>query len=182
MTPIVLAPPTPGDADELFDFETENREFFESRINARAPSYYSREAIGSAIGTAMRDAQNDAAYQFLVRNAAGRLVGRVNLTRVRRAHFHCAEIGYRIAQADCGKGYATQAVGQACTMAFGALRLVRLEAGACSENAGSRRVLERNGFVQFGRSLRSFELNGVWYDRLLFELRADADGAPRIRP
>ncbi|PTT79559.1 N-acetyltransferase, partial [Pelomonas sp. HMWF004] len=32
--------------------------------------------------------------------------------------------------------------------------------------------LQRNGFQQFGRSTRSFELGGVWHDCLHFERHA----------
>jgi len=44
----------------------------------------------------------------------------------------------------------------------------RIEAIARPENQGSVRVLERNGFQQFGHSRHSFELGGQWFDRLLF--------------
>ena len=57
--------------------------------------------------------------------------------------------------------------------AFGTHGLGRIEAVARPENKGSIRVLERNGFRQFGRSRRSFELGGEWYDRLLFERHRD---------
>ena len=62
--------------------------------------------------------------------------------------------------------------------AFGAHGLWRVEAVARPENLGSIRVLERNGFTAFGRSRRSFELNGQWFDRLYFERhRADTSAA-----
>jgi ribosomal-protein-alanine N-acetyltransferase len=58
--------------------------------------------------------------------------------------------------------------------AFGVHGLERIEATARPENRGSVRVLERNGFRQFGHSRRSFELGGQWFDRLLFERHRDA--------
>lgn len=56
--------------------------------------------------------------------------------------------------------------------AFGELRLVRVEAKARAGNAGSIKVLQRNGFTEFGRSTRSFQLAGEWEDMLYFECRA----------
>lgn len=120
----------------------------------------------------MRDAGNGTAYQYLVRDSLGTLVGRVNLSKVRRAHFHSAELGYRVGEDSGGKGHATEAVRQVIERAFGEHGLVRLEATARPENEGSVKVLTRNGFSRFGQSTRSFELAGRWYDLLHFELRA----------
>ena len=56
--------------------------------------------------------------------------------------------------------------------AFGELGLIRVEAKARAGNAGSIKVLQRNGFTEFGRSTRSFQLDGEWEDMLYFECRA----------
>ena len=115
----------------------------------------------------------DQAFQYLVVEGE-RIVGRVNLTNVRRTHFQCADLGYRIGEHDGGRGLASRAVALCLDEAFGAHGLGRIEAVARPENRGSVRVLERNGFVQFGHSRRSFELGGQWFDRLLFERHKDA--------
>lgn len=169
---LVLEPPTLNDVDAILAFELRNRAFFERTINARPPTYYAEAGVQQAVTDAMQDAQRDAAYQYLVRDVSGTLVGRVNLTRVRRAHFHSAELGYRVAESAGGKGVATEAVRQVVQRAFGEHGLQRLEATARPENEGSVKVLVRNGFSPFGRSTRSFELAGHWYDLLHFERRA----------
>ena len=173
MTQILLVPPAPADIDRLHAFELENRAFFEARINARAADYYSREGVARAIDAGLEDAAHDRAYQYLVKTVEGTIVGRVNLSAVKRAHFHSATLGYRIAASACGKGYASRAVSEVLRLAFGTLGLRRIEADASVANPASCRVLLRNGFVQFGHSRRSFELGGVWYDRLHFERHAD---------
>ncbi|MGB9107918.1 MAG: GNAT family protein [Telluria sp.] len=172
MDTIALAPPVHADLDALLAFELANRAFFEATINARPAAYYSREGVAQAIEAAIGDAANDRGYQFLVKSGAGALLGRVNLTGVKRQHYHCAVLGYRIARDACGRGLASEAVRQLLALAFARLDLVRIEAGARADNAGSIRVLERNGFVQFGHSRRSFELRGQWYDCLHFERHA----------
>jgi ribosomal-protein-alanine N-acetyltransferase len=68
-------------------------------------------------------------------------------------------LGYRIGQSVGGRGYASEAVRQVLQIAFG-VGLQWIEADARIDNLGSIRVLERNGFAQFGRSRRSFELRG----------------------
>lgn len=173
MTLLHLLPPSLDVADELLRFETDNRAFFEARVNSRPPGYYSPEGVRAAIVLAEREAAEDKGYQFLVRTAAGELVGRVNLAGVRRHHFHSADLGYRMAERACGRGYASEAVRLVLLKAFGELGLKRLEANARVGNEGSIRVLRRNGFEQFGHSRRSFELGGVWHDRLHFERHAD---------
>lgn len=174
--PLTLAAPGPADIEALYAFERENRAFFEAAINARPVSYYSIDGVTQAVAQAMADAASDLGYQFLVKDERGSIVGRVTLGGVRRAHFHSAVLGYRIAQAACGKGYAGQAVGQVLEIAFGELGLARIEADCRVDNAASARVLLRNGFTQFGCSRRSFELHGRWYDRLHFECHAAQQG------
>ncbi|MGV3683880.1 MAG: GNAT family N-acetyltransferase [Acidovorax sp.] len=169
-----LLPPSLDDVRELLSFEESNRQFFEQSINARPAGFYSEEGVAQAIELASKEADRDAGYQYLVRDPLGSIVGRVNLTRVRRAHFHSAELGYRIGQSAAGKGYASEAVRQVLDKAFGTLGLLRIEATCRPENEGSLKVLGRTGFSQFGRSRQSFELGGRWYDLLHFERRADA--------
>ena len=71
-----------------------------------------------------------------------------------------------------GARSASEAVRQVCERAFGDLGLMRLEAVVRVGNEGSIKVLQRNGFREFGRSQQSFLLGGVWHDRLHFERRA----------
>lgn len=173
MPSLTLVPPSLDIADELLQFETENRAFFEARVNSRPAVYYSPDGVRAAIEQAALDVAEDKGYQFLVRTDSGELVGRINLIGVRRKHFHSADLGYRMAEAACGKGYASEAVRLMLAKAFGELGLKRIEANARVANEGSIRVLQRNGFEQFGHSRRSFQLDGEWHDRLYFERHAD---------
>ncbi len=158
----------PAVADELLEFELANRAFFEGRINARPPEYYSRAGVDSAIQAAMHQARQDQGYQYLIR-VEGELVGRVNFSQVRRQHFFSATLGYRIGERFNGKGYAKQAVKLALQKAFETHQLQRIEACAGPENLASIHVLLANGFVQYGHSKRSFELHGQWFDTVHFE-------------
>lgn len=181
MPPIVLKPATVEFADDLLKFELENRAFFEARINARAAGYYSLDAVTAALAVAENEAKADVGYQFLICDTAQEIVGRINLSRVRRSHFHCAELGYRIAESVCGQGYAGAAIRQVLTKAFFELGLMRIEAAVSVCNPASIRALQRNGFLQYGQARRSFELGGVWYDLLHFEKHRE-DVAERIGP
>ena len=170
---IQIHAPCLADAEELLAFETRNRAWFESVINAREPPYYSEEGIRAAIAEACDARAADRGYQFLVR-AGQRLVGRVNLHHVRRSHFECAELGYRVDRSENGRGVASRAVVLCLAEAFGPLGLWRIEAVARADNSGSRRVLERSGFASFGMSRKSFHLGGAWHDLVHYELHRES--------
>lgn len=169
MPNLCLVPLEDVQVHELLAFEQRNRAFFEARINARPMMYYSSDGIQCALDTAAADRAKDRAYAYAVRQA-GVLVGRVNLSQVKREHFHCAELGYRVDEAHLGQGIGSRAVGQVLAEAFGTLALKRLQAMVPPHNLGSIRVLERNGFRLFGRSRRSFWHNGSCHDQLYFEI------------
>jgi len=168
-----LRPVAAADAAALLRFELEHRAYFERWVNARDPAFYSPQGVAAAIAAAESGRASDQAFQYLAIEGE-RIVGRVNLTNVRRAHYQCADLGYRIGEHDGGRGVASRAVALCLERAFGEHGLRRIEAIARPENTGSVRVLERNGFRQFGHSRRSFELGGTWFDRLLFERHRDA--------
>ena len=176
MSDLHLQPVAAADAAGLLRFEIEHRAYFERWVQARAPGFYSADGVAAAIAAAQIAWTAGQAYQYLVVEDA-RIVGRVNLTNIRRAHFHCADLGYRIGEHDGGRGIASRAVALCLEQAFGPHGLQRIEAVARPVNKGSIRVLERNGFHQFGHSRRSFELGGEWFDRLLFERHRDAAGS-----
>jgi ribosomal-protein-alanine N-acetyltransferase len=165
---ILIRPVAATDASALLRFELEHRAYFERWVSARDPAFYSMAGVAAAIAAAAAARASDQAFQYLVMED-DRIVGRVNLRNVKRAHFESADLGYRIGEHDGGRGVASRAVALCLERAFGEHGLRRIEATARPENPGSVRVLERNGFSQFGHSRRSFELGGRWFDRLLFE-------------
>ena len=172
MSGLHIRPVVAADAAALLRFEIDHRAYFERWVQARSPAFYSADGVAAAIAGAESAWAAGQAYQYLVVEDA-RIVGRINLTNLRRAHFHCADLGYRIGEHDGGRGIASRAVALCLAQAFGAHGLQRIEAVARPVNQGSIRVLERNGFQQFGHSRRSFELDGEWFDRLLFERHRD---------
>jgi len=55
-------------------------------------------------------------------------------------------------------------------LAFGELGLHRVEAGTLRHNVRSQRVLERNGFVQFGVAPAYLNIAGAWQDHILYQV------------
>lgn len=134
------------DTEALLVFETENRAWFESHIDARAPSFYSVKGVTEHIDGYLSDFAQGLWHPFVIQDSSGRIVGRANLkgidTTARRA-----EVGYRIAQSACGQGLATHALEHLIEQAQTRWALTELVAYVFPENAGSRKVLERCGFL-----------------------------------
>jgi ribosomal-protein-alanine N-acetyltransferase len=67
-----------------------------------------------------------------------------------------------------GRGIATAAVAAAVELAFGDLRLHRLQAATLLSNHASQRVLEKNRFERIGVSPDYLRIAGRWQDHVLF--------------
>ncbi|WP_328589831.1 GNAT family N-acetyltransferase [Pseudomonas ogarae] len=83
---------------------------------------------------------------FVIEDSSGRIVGRANLKGIHSPH-GCAEVGYRIDQRVCGQGLATLALKHLIHVARMRWGLTQLVAYVYENNGGSRKVLERCGFV-----------------------------------
>jgi RimJ/RimL family protein N-acetyltransferase len=96
----------------------------------------------------------------------GAIVGAIGLEIVRE-HGH-AELGYWIARAAWGRGYATEAGRAVVDHAFGVLGLARLQAHHMQENAASGRVLEKIGFTREGLGRHAIRKWGVLKDVVFY--------------
>ena len=168
---VVLHPVEVADAADLLEFERLNRAYFERFIGSRGDAFYQLGEVRKALEKACQDRDEGKAYAYLVR-IGDEIAGRLNLTQVERQQFFCAHLGYRIGEAWAGRGVATAAVGQGVGLALNQHQLWRIEAIVSAFNAGSARVLEKNGFRRFGRSEQSFLHHGAWHDLIYFERHA----------
>lgn len=134
------------DTEALLAFETENRAWFESHIDARAPSFYSVQGVNEHIDGYLSDFARGVWHPFVIEDSRGSIVGRANLKGIDTAA-GVAEVGYRVAQSACGQGLATQALEHLIGQAQARWALTQLVAYVFPENAGSRKVLERCGFL-----------------------------------
>jgi ribosomal-protein-alanine N-acetyltransferase len=81
--------------------------------------------------------------------ANGQLIGTCGFWRLIKPHDR-AEIGYELAQAWWGQGVMTEALAAMLQFGFTRMGLHSVEAQIHPANSGSRRVLEKLGFVQEG--------------------------------
>ncbi|MNP09896.1 Ribosomal-protein-serine acetyltransferase [compost metagenome] len=134
------------DTEALLAFEVRNREWFESHIDARDPSFYSLQGVAEHIQGYLSGFAIGAWHPFVIEDCNEKIVGRANLKSIDPAT-GSAEVGYRIDRDACGQGLATQAVRHLIEQAQRRWQLMQLIAYVFKENVGSRKVLERCGFV-----------------------------------
>ncbi|MFJ7906364.1 GNAT family N-acetyltransferase [Kitasatospora sp. NPDC096204] len=132
----------PDHADAVLAFERANRAYFARTVPDRGDAYFARFADRHA---ALLAEQAEGVCRFhVVRDAAGDLVGRVNLLDLVDGS---AELGYRVAESAAGRGIATAAVAEACRLAATAYGLRSLTAVTTLDNPASQAVLAHNGFM-----------------------------------
>lgn len=80
----------------------------------------------------------------------GAYVGTVSVERKNDEYARDGEIGYFLRTDLWSNGITTEAVRQICPIAFSELSILRITGLIYEPNTGSRRVLEKNGFVLEG--------------------------------
>lgn len=83
-----------------------------------------------------------------------------------------AEIGYSLATAHQGRGYAVEAVRRVLAYLFDERGLHRVSAECDARNERSARLLDRLGFRQEGHRVQSTWIKREWTDDLIFGLLA----------
>ncbi|MGK5630249.1 GNAT family N-acetyltransferase [Streptomyces sp. URMC 123] len=141
----------PDHAPALLAFERENRAYFAGSIPDRGDDYFAHFATRLSELLAEQDAGLH--HLHVLVDGEGAVLGRVNLIDVADG---CAELGYRIAERAARQGLATAAVAEVCDLAATEYGLTALRAVTTLDNAGSRAVLARTGFVPTGE----IELDG----------------------
>lgn len=110
------------------------------------------------------DPRADPAHRNLtiVERSTGRPVGAFSI----RPGFQRqrGDIGYWVGIPFQGRGYATAAVARGLEIAFGEMGMEKVEACAFVGNHPSRRVLEKNGFLQEGLTRKAVLKRGRWLD------------------
>ncbi|AJO79152.1 MULTISPECIES: GNAT family N-acetyltransferase [Pseudomonas] len=134
------------DVDALLAFEVDNREWFESQIDAREPAFYSVQGVAEHIEAYLSGLACGTWHPFVIEDADGKIVGRANLKGIDAAR-RSAEVGYRIARSACGQGLATRALGHLIEQARTRWQLRQLVAYVYPANIGSQKVLLRSGFL-----------------------------------
>jgi len=162
---------TVDDAEALAALALANRAFLSPWEPVRPDEYFTAEYQRAALRAL--HAQDPPGTVPCVILVDGEPAGRITLNNVARGAFSSADLGYWVAQQHNGRGVATAAVAAVLDLAFGKLGLHRVQAATLLHNAGSQRVLARNGFTRIGVAPRYLRIAGEWQDHVLFQRLAD---------
>lgn len=81
-----------------------------------------------------------------------------------------AEIAYWLGEPFWGKGIMSRAIGQLCQIGFEQYDIVRISAEPYAHNIGSRKALEKAGFVLEGIMKKSVYKKGKFFDSCMYAL------------
>ena len=165
---IQIVPAALSQARQVTEFYRRNRAFLQAFEPARSEEFFSLAYQESALQKEIAAAQAGTGYRFYIKrlDLPGEIIGTIALSNVVMGAFCSAYLGYKLDEAQQGRGYMTAAVGMVVRHAFEELRLHRIEANVMPRNRASLRVLEKNGFENEGLSRAYLKINGVWEDHI----------------
>lgn len=144
------------DAEELFEFEKNNRLFFEQMVPSRGEDYFNLETFKIIHKELLTEQQENESKFYLIRDNADKIIGRINLVDIDTTN-DIAEVGYRVGQEYGGKGIGARALK---LLLETEISVTKIKAKTTINNIASQRVLEKNGFKQVSTSDDEFEMNG----------------------
>ena len=134
-----------GHAKAVLAFELANRAYFAASISDRGDEFYDHFTERHSASLAEQEAGTCAFYVLVAED--GSVLGRFNLYDIQDG---TAALGYRVAQHVAGRGVATATVRELCRLAAARHGLRTLRAATSRENAASRKVLTKAGFIPAG--------------------------------
>lgn len=151
-----------GHTPAVLAFELANRTYFAASISDRGDGFFDQFTDGYNASLAEQEAGICAFYALVAED--GSVLGRFNLYDLEDG---TARLGYRVAERVAGRGVATATVRELCREATAMHGLRTLRAATSHDNAASRRVLSKAGFVPVGPATPA-DLggkSGTWYQR-----------------
>jgi len=163
---LILRPPAPADADRMPPVYNDP-EVAANTISIPHP--YTRDDAVAAIEMFVQQRRSGAGFVFFIDDrATGGLVGSVGVERKNPPGR--GELGYVVASAWRGRGYATEAARAMVGFAFETLGLSVVTAHAMLHNPASAKVLEKLGMRPLGVIAGACAKNGQSIDAHGFEM------------
>ncbi|MFE1798638.1 GNAT family N-acetyltransferase [Streptomyces sp. NPDC059517] len=168
-----LKPLHAGHAGAVLAFELANRDYFAASVSDRGDAFF--EEFADRYDAALAEQEADVCAFYVLVAEDGPVLGRFNLYDLEDG---TATLGYRVAQHVAGRGVATASVRELCRLAVVRHGLRTLRAATSHENAASRAVLTRVGFVTVGPADPAHlgGKAGTWYQHDLRPRLSPVDG------
>jgi len=155
-------------AEQVVDFYRRNREFLEEFEPKRDDEFFSLEYQQETLKKEICARKEKTAFHFYIRltEQPNQIIGMIGLSNVVWGAFCSAFLGYKLDKRFINNGYMSKAIEMLVKYAFNELHLHRIEANVMPKNIASLRVLEKNSFVNEGRSKYYLNINGTWEDHI----------------
>lgn len=179
---VVLRLPQMDDYEAWFTLRRSSRDFLRPFEPRWTEADLGRRIYVSRVRRAREEAEQGTDYSFFIFVEEGRseiLVGGITLSNIRRRAAQFVTLGYWMGQQYAGRGLMSEAVAICLPFVFETLDLHRIHAAFLPGNDASRRVLEKNGFVEEGFAEKYLQINGRWEDHVLFGLHKERYEASR---
>lgn len=135
------------DAKGLFEFESQNRRFFEEMVPSRGDDYYEYSYFGDRLNELLQEQKEGLSYFFLIKDEYENIVGRMNVVDIYTSNdCKIGHVGYRIGEQYVGKGVATNALKLVINKVVEEYKVNEFFAKTTIENVASQKVLEKSGF------------------------------------
>jgi len=170
---VLLRLPQMGDYGAWYALRRASRDFLRPFEPRWTEADLGRRVFATRVRRAREEAEEGTDYSFFIFLVSGQtetLVGGITLSNVRRRAAQFVNLGYWMGQKFAGQGLMSEAVGVSLPFVFETLDLHRIHAAFLPGNMASRRVLEKNGFVEEGFAKSYLQINGRWEDHVLFGL------------
>ena len=158
-------------AGDVLDFYMENPEFehYEAERSFEFYTYdhmkrtleYEYQVISKMMGLRLWVFEANAPYK---------IIGTVSFQNMIYNVYKSCQIGYKFHKNYQNKGYAREAVTNACKEGFDVFDIHRIEAYTMPDNLPSKRLLEKVGFTFEGLSRDRAMIRGQWEDHMLYSL------------
>lgn len=170
---VLLRLPQSRDYDDWYKLRRDSQDFLRPFEPRWSELDLTRRIYSMRVRRARQEAEEGTDYSFFIFLPEGRrevLVGGITLSNIRRRAAQFVTLGYWMGQSYAGKGLMSEAVGLTLPFIFETLDLHRIHAAFLPTNVPSRRVLEKNGFVEEGYAKHYLQINGRWEDHVLMGL------------
>jgi ribosomal-protein-alanine N-acetyltransferase len=165
---LVLRAPRAEDAPDIFRIMSDERV---AHYFGTPPMASPERAVRRVESFEADFAAHDGVRWAITLRGEDRLIGTLGFWRLIKEHMR-AEVGYELAPEQWGKGIMPEALGAVLGFGFRAMGLHSVEAQIEPPNTGSRRVLEKLGFVQEGHFRENYyhPEEGRFSDSAVFSL------------
>jgi ribosomal-protein-alanine N-acetyltransferase len=181
---VLLRLPRMSDYDAWHSLRRTSRDFLRPFEPRWSEADLGRRLFATRVRRAREEAEAGTDYSlfiFLPENGRETLAGGMTLSNIRRRAAQFVNLGYWMGQPYAGQGIMTEAVSACLPFVFDTLDLHRIHAAFLPGNMASRRVLEKNGFVEEGFADKYLQINGRWEDHVLFGLTRERYEMHRLR-